>query len=356
MAYPKDLPVHVLRQFLECGYQFEGDLRFAGRQSPSEKMVSLSDVARYAAANPETTKLLESGKLQFTKTGQEFPSTASQAILNAYATGRAYRRAIESRANEAYDFSQHQPHIVPHKHRDENHFLYCTLTSSTLPKTKDVVEKHVSGKRFLRRLKEFEQAKKKREELEQARKEKRERAKRKDKSGSGKNTQDGEGEDKPDVLAGVLSESESDEDGEPSEESDEEAQMVDVEQAKNTDEAEDEEEESAFWTRGRSQVVGMDDDDENVDDDDEWEEKPRKAARQTPVRPNAGKKSKRPPVRRSERPIANKIEKEKGAATSIAEDDDAASGVKRNRSEKKVNKKSRRPRRRRKSGSSGVEP
>eukprot|EP00177_Eucheuma_denticulatum_P003646 GFKZ01006607.1.p1 GENE.GFKZ01006607.1~~GFKZ01006607.1.p1 ORF type:complete len:308 (-),score=62.22 GFKZ01006607.1:804-1727(-) len=121
-------------------------------------MVTQSDVARFASENQAITKLLENGKLQFSKTGMEFPANAKYQVLKAYGSGRAYRRAIWARENASYDFAQHEPHIVPHKFRNGDHFLFCTLTKSTIPRRKESVEKHIAGKKFRKRLKEAENA------------------------------------------------------------------------------------------------------------------------------------------------------------------------------------------------------
>lgn len=316
-------------------------------------MVSQSDVARYVSRNPSVAKLLENGKLQFTQTGQEFPPNTPKAVLEAYAAGRAYRRALAARENESYDFSQHEPHIVPHKHRNDNHFLYCTLTNVTLPKRKQVVENHVGGKRFLRQLKELERAKERRKGSEidgKVGEDAEEKAGEKD---SG----DLELEKEPDVLDGLLSDSEEadegneemDEDGDAKDENMQDADVPHhVVQLDKMDEEEEEKESgSVFWTRGRARVAESDDDD---DDEDEWKTTPKKVPRAAKaLGKNRSIRKKAGTERASTGPSATDKVTRDGATQSKSQEADAnGSGTKRGRPEKKVGKKTRRPRQRRK--------
>lgn len=254
--------------------------------SQSAMKDSQSDVKKYASEHPETTKLLDSGKLQFTQTGMEFPSTATNATLVAYATGRAYRRALWARENEAYDFTQHEPWIVGHKHRDEKHFLYCTLTNKTLPRRKDCVEGHVNGKKFKRRQKEVVEAKERKKEQEQRRREKIKRGKQRqreeqkeeeDKKDTeqemGENEQGGE-----DVLAGILDSDQEMEENESGsgDEDDQTVQKRNVirmkqDKARKQDATEDEG--NVFWTRGRGSKKSSeyDSDDDKMNDNEEWD-------------------------------------------------------------------------------------
>lgn len=82
-----------------------------------------------------------------------FPPRPHPTVLNAYLSGRSYRRALANLENDAYDFSAHQPYIVPHQHRDEKHFLYCTFTKATLPRQTHTVQNHVPSKRFVSKKK-----------------------------------------------------------------------------------------------------------------------------------------------------------------------------------------------------------
>lgn len=49
---------------------------------------------------------------------------------------------------EGYDFTQHEPDLMPHKHNDM--WLFCTLTRKQVDKTIDAVTKHIKGKKFLK--------------------------------------------------------------------------------------------------------------------------------------------------------------------------------------------------------------
>lgn len=178
-------------------------------------MPSQSEAIRFARIHTESTTLLPNGKLQFTNTGMEFPSNVSHATLKSYVTGKAYRRALTRKIDNVYDFDQHLPYIVPHKQRNENHFLFCTLTFKTLPRHGEVLIKHTNGKRFKRCLKSLLA---KQEQKEAAQKKKAERKKQRIAKQSDleddeqiQNVQhvqevpDIEMKDPPDVLTGILS-------------------------------------------------------------------------------------------------------------------------------------------------------
>ncbi len=94
----------------------------------------------------EDAELTEKKRVRCTLTRHEMPPDLR--ILQRYWTGKAYRRAIEL---HSYDFTQHEPHIVPHT--KNRHLLYCNLTKRPISKQRRVVEGHVSSKRW-KRLKE----------------------------------------------------------------------------------------------------------------------------------------------------------------------------------------------------------
>lgn len=255
-------------------------------------MVRKSDVALYAAKHPEKTTVLENGKLQFTETGMEFPPDANTTTLNAYAGGRAYRRAIAKAVNDAYDFSVHLPYIVPHKFRNERHFLFCTLTQKTIPRSKETVLNHVEGKRFKRRLAEAEKAKSERERIAQRRKEAKARTKENKKSRTvdvdenedGSDVDEGQDmSDEGDVLEGILSsedDAEMDEGSLHEEPSEIEGRAVTKPQKScSPDENGDDQnqilhskidQKEIFWTRGRLEQTKIED---SSDDGDEWVQK-----------------------------------------------------------------------------------
>lgn len=80
-------------------------------------------------------------------TDHELPARIE--LLEQHWNGQRYR--ICKNLSE-YDFTQHEPYLVPHK-RDP-HLLWCTLTSRPVSRQPKAVEGHVSGKRFKRLLAE----------------------------------------------------------------------------------------------------------------------------------------------------------------------------------------------------------
>lgn len=321
--------------------------------------MSQSDVARYAAEYSSTTKLLANGKLQFLQTGMEFAAATPRSVLEAYAGGRAYKRALELRASESYNFAQHEPYIVPHKHRDEKHFLFCKLTNSTLPRRKDIVIGHVNGKRFRRRLKEAGEKRAELERIEAKRKEKREKAKEAGKKkrvhaeGNDQNGTEGGENEAQDVLEGILSDDDDAMGDGEKEASAEDEEMGDagrdkIDELEKMDEEEGEE--NVFWTRGQQQRLLTDNKDQDDIDGDEGGDKVKLVPQSTPKVP-ATRKSAR--LAKSSKRVApspfiemdqdgNVDNREKPAKSAEAE---SVAG-KRTRPEK-VPKKVRRPRQRR---------
>lgn len=199
----------------------------------------------YAKEHPDSTTLLPNGKIRFTQSGMEFPANVRTSVLQTYVHGRAFRRALEKMVNDAYDFEQHLPYIVAHPKKDERHFMYCTLTDCTLPRSRDVLVKHTNGKRFKRRFEEAEKRRVQREQHEMNRKKKRNnRNKRSDTQGAEEKgdkpdeAMNGEANEQ-DVLDGVFSSE------------DESAEEQGQQEAQEAREAQDSD---AFWTRGRQRA------------------------------------------------------------------------------------------------------
>lgn len=122
-------------------------------------MSEKSDVILFAESHTDDTELLENGKLRFCLTGMEFSPTTPRSLLEAYANGRAMKRA----KNQDHDYSCYLPHIVAHKLKDPSYFLYCRLTNTTIPKIPEKVQGHVNGRRFRAKLADWHAREKRRE-------------------------------------------------------------------------------------------------------------------------------------------------------------------------------------------------
>lgn len=228
-----------------------------------------SAAAKYAGKHPDTTTLLPNGKLHFTATGMDFPATVTNEVIEAYVNGKAYRRACARKRNQDYDFTQHLPYIVPHKHKNEKHFLYCTLTNVTLPKDSTMVETHINAKKFKRMLQALEAAKEQKKNNTEKRK-KKTKEQGDEENGDMKDVEEKEDEangnenENGDVLDGILSDDEEEENSE----SDEDDEGNTNEEVADVRMEEDEKMEDAdvFWTRGNHSSHTA----ENGDTDDEW--------------------------------------------------------------------------------------
>lgn len=300
-------------------------------------MVSQSDVARFALQNQAITKLLANGKLQFSRTGMEFPANAKYQVLEAYAGGRAYRRAIWALENKSYDFAQHEPYIVPHKYRKGDHFLFCKLTNSTIPRRKDSVEKHVAGKKFRKRLKAVENAQRERVPKQS---DENQASDAPPEARGAREVKETQIKDSGDIRADVNEEIDAND-------MDFESMSIDneipvsrrrLDERKAAEEKDKEEGGGVFWTRGPERNDKGAHEDDEVDDGSEWAklEKPRVAS--TP-HDELGNRVQSTPRLRSDQgkaslPLGNGI-------------NESASTGKRKRSSKPV-KKVRRPRQRRK--------
>ncbi len=98
-------------------------------------------------ASHADAEVLDNGKVRCTLTGHELPPRLD--ALQAYWGGKNYRNRAE---RAAYDFSKHEPWLVPHTKSE--HLLWCTLTGRPVSRTPKAVEGHVHGLRFLKLRKE----------------------------------------------------------------------------------------------------------------------------------------------------------------------------------------------------------
>ncbi len=99
-------------------------------------------VAELLKENPNLV-LQPNNKILCKVTKHELPTDAK--IILQHLEGKKYKKAVEW---YSHDYDQYFPDIVPHKVND--HKLFCTLTKQELNKIPVEVQKHVSGKRFLR--------------------------------------------------------------------------------------------------------------------------------------------------------------------------------------------------------------
>lgn len=325
-------------------------------------------MAAFLEEHENDVEQLENGKIRFKLTGMEFPLNADTALLSRHLQGRAMRRARVAATNAKYDFDAHKPYIVPDRHRDENKFLFCHLTSRTLPKNSKVVEAHVNGKKYKRRLKIAIEKKQERERILAKRKARAERAQ----AARQADNEKGEDEDEGDALEESNNSNGKlvlDRNGEGSD-SDDQMADVDVEAHKElqaggmankadsvmerklneflTDSGEErnddggadgeEEQEDNFWTRGNAKgtrsPAGSDDEHSgnDSDDSDEWSA-PAPKQRKLGLKPN--KKGDQPSLRSVAKQQGR--QKSEGAQTPIS--------GKRKRGKQRLPKKLRQPRR-----------
>jgi hypothetical protein len=110
--------------------------------SDSKELLLQKSVADLLSLYPHL-KLQPNNRIQCQLTKHEM--TPSVSAIVQYVLGEKYRKACDW---YSYDYSQYQPHVVPHK--SNQYKLYCTITKQDLNKIPKEVEKHVKGKRFQR--------------------------------------------------------------------------------------------------------------------------------------------------------------------------------------------------------------
>lgn len=89
-------------------------------EQPRSQTSSVAAMDEFVASHSDA-EVMENGKIRCTLTGHEV--TPQLATVQAYWTGKKYRNA---KARREYDYSQHEPYLVPHTKSE--HLLYCTLT------------------------------------------------------------------------------------------------------------------------------------------------------------------------------------------------------------------------------------
>jgi hypothetical protein len=89
-------------------------------EPPRTQTSSVAAMDEFVASHSDA-EVMENGKIRCTLTGHEV--TPQLATVQAYWMGKKYRNA---KARREYDYSQHEPYLVPHTKSE--HLLYCTLT------------------------------------------------------------------------------------------------------------------------------------------------------------------------------------------------------------------------------------
>ncbi|XP_043914634.1 surfeit locus protein 2 [Protopterus annectens] len=118
-----------------------------------QKCVTCQKVQKFLNQFP-SLQIIEGNKVKCKLTGHELPLRLPE--LQQYTSGKKYMRItnIES----SFNYSQFEPHIVPST--KNAHQLFCKLTLRHLNKIPQHVLRHVSGKRYKRALKKFEECQK----------------------------------------------------------------------------------------------------------------------------------------------------------------------------------------------------
>lgn len=107
-------------------------------------------LASFLSEHGEHFELLPSNRIRCKVTQHEMP--CDSAVVEAYQKGKKFMKALKWYQS---DFSKYEPNIIPHKSNPKA--LYCTITSQTLNKIPQEVEKHVCGKKYLRLKKESDE-------------------------------------------------------------------------------------------------------------------------------------------------------------------------------------------------------
>ncbi|EKX44393.1 hypothetical protein GUITHDRAFT_57834, partial [Guillardia theta CCMP2712] len=98
-------------------------------------------------------EMLENGKCKCKITGHEM--LPKKDIVEAHISGKKYRQAKAKQQADEFDWKQYEPNIVQSK-KDPTK-LFCHLTKTSLNKTPEEIKLHVNGRRFRARLAEREE-------------------------------------------------------------------------------------------------------------------------------------------------------------------------------------------------------
>ncbi|KAA8492453.1 Surfeit locus protein 2 [Porphyridium purpureum] len=124
-------------------------------------------VRQFVAERSDEARLVEEDgklKVQCTLTGHEMQP--DMKTLHQYWLGKALKRARQERAAAAYDFSQYEPHVVPHRTNAKK--LFCLFTRMVLNRVPEQIERHVNGRRFKFHLAQWESQQKRNAERARA--------------------------------------------------------------------------------------------------------------------------------------------------------------------------------------------
>lgn len=99
-------------------------------------------------------QITEGNKVKCKLTGHELPLRLSE--LQQYTSGKKYKRITNT--ENSFDYSQFEPHVVPST--KNAHQLFCKLTLRHINKIPQHVLRHVSGKRYQRALKKYDECQK----------------------------------------------------------------------------------------------------------------------------------------------------------------------------------------------------
>ncbi|XP_062269432.1 surfeit locus protein 2 [Platichthys flesus] len=95
-------------------------------------------------------QLTDSKKIKCTLNGHEFPCSLTE--LQKFTQGKKYEKLS---ATAEFNYSQHEPHVVPSSKQPNQ--LFCKLTLRHLNRQPHHVLRHVNGKRFKKALGKYEE-------------------------------------------------------------------------------------------------------------------------------------------------------------------------------------------------------
>ena len=119
-------------------------------KSPNSKTKKIEkpkvpSLQKLVSKNPHFS-FLPNGKIKCDLTGHEMEPVLEK--FKSYLNSKSYKRGLESQ----YDISEYEKYLVEYK--NNNRFLFCQLTGAKVARKRSVIEKHVMGKKFRRRLEE----------------------------------------------------------------------------------------------------------------------------------------------------------------------------------------------------------
>ncbi|GAB1597313.1 surfeit locus protein 2-like [Argonauta hians] len=114
-----------------------------------------ADVQKILSENSHLEYISDTGKIKCNLSGHEMSSEAD--VVNSYLQGKKHKRL---KALHDYDHEKYKPHLIESTKKFPKNQLLCLLTCKYINNSHTSIQKHVSGHKFLKAFKRWEECEK----------------------------------------------------------------------------------------------------------------------------------------------------------------------------------------------------